>query len=250
MSSWYYVQGTERMGPVDQSELHNIFKSGNINRESYVWTKGFVNWERLSDVSELQYYFEEEKIESLSSHPPEAKFYFDWQSFSKTEEVFFILTGKDRNGENEEIIGPYSLNELQGAFEQKRINEKTYIYTPGMHQWERIGCIVTICNLWKISHQNTNEITKRIPNFVILDRKPIPVVSLIKNIKDSTITILCSQHVFEGEELNITLYKEEKLVGKNITLKVIGVNQFKQTVDCDFSELEEKNKKIIYDCAE
>ena len=56
MTSWYYVQGTERMGPVEEKELHNIFIAGTIVPESYVWTKGFANWEKLQDVTELKYF--------------------------------------------------------------------------------------------------------------------------------------------------------------------------------------------------
>jgi len=34
---WYYVQGSERIGPVERSELEQLYSSSVINTESYVW---------------------------------------------------------------------------------------------------------------------------------------------------------------------------------------------------------------------
>ena len=38
-SGWYYVQGSERVGPVDKTKLSQLFVSGDLNEDSYVWKK-------------------------------------------------------------------------------------------------------------------------------------------------------------------------------------------------------------------
>lgn len=54
MVNWYYVIGSERVGPVSVSALKVLFSTGEINNDTYIWKKGFANWERLKDVSELK----------------------------------------------------------------------------------------------------------------------------------------------------------------------------------------------------
>ena len=102
MVNWYYVQGSERVGPVGIETLRELFHQGVLNLESYIWKKGFQNWERLKDVSELDFskpatasertpviapVMEEEKIVETS---PEITFNFDWNSIRSEEELFFI----------------------------------------------------------------------------------------------------------------------------------------------------------------
>lgn len=55
MVNWYYVVGSDRVGPVSVAALQVLFLNGEINTDTYVWKKGFVNWERLRDVSELKF---------------------------------------------------------------------------------------------------------------------------------------------------------------------------------------------------
>lgn len=53
MVNWYYVVGSERVGPVSVAALKVLFTNNEINLDTYVWKKGFANWERLKDVTEL-----------------------------------------------------------------------------------------------------------------------------------------------------------------------------------------------------
>lgn len=245
MTSWYYVQGTERMGPVEENELHNIFEEGKIQADSYVWSKGFANWEKLHDIPALKYFLQESPSDNIEKESPDIAFYFDWNHFTFTEEIFYIKTGEDRLEENEEILGPYSFQELNGAFLQKRINERTFIYTPGMLYWERVGAVPKLQALWKLDDKVPNSLDMQSPAIAVLDREPVPVVSVIKNIKGETLTILCNHQFRKGEDLLVSFYKKEELKAKNIKLKVIGLNQFQQTVECDFASLCEENKKIL-----
>ncbi len=151
---WYYVQGNERVGPVDYSELEQLYSDGTINDDSYVWTKGFDNWKVLNTVDELSGLMnpeassqdELEEIPSMMGQEngeeeiefPERIEALDLTQIGEDEKVFTIKVGVDRGGEEAEY-GPFSLGQLKKAYEQKRINEKTYIFTPGMENWVFLG---------------------------------------------------------------------------------------------------------------
>ena len=251
MSGWYYVVGTERLGPVEEIELHNIFKEGTIQKESYVWTKGFPNWERLHSVSALEYFFAasaEDKPES-----PEIEFHFDWKSIPVSEDIFYIRIGKDRTVKEkilpDEILGPYTLPELRIALGQKRISEQTFIYTPGMLYWEHLGAVPALQDLWQLGDRVMCALDRQSPGLVVIERQPLPIIALIKSVSKHSIKILCSQHLSVGDMLWTTLYKVENVICKNLALKVISVNKFEQSIECDISHLDDEQKKIIHECS-
>lgn len=130
MTSWYYVEGKDRVGPVEEQELANLLENGTLDSESYIWTKGFDNWKKFFEVEELSHLLgSEEDEEEL---PPTE---MNWESISKNEKIFLIKVGIDRGAEEVEY-GPYSLSELSQAFNEKRINEKTLLFVPGrMDEW-------------------------------------------------------------------------------------------------------------------
>ena len=130
MNTWYYVQGSDRVGPVNESTIADLLKSGTLNEESYVWTKGFENWAKVNTVKELSTYLhvEEESTSSVEG------FGIDWSQIAKDEKVFMIKIGLDR-GTKEVEYGPYSMEELKRAFDEKRINDKTFVFIQGMESW-------------------------------------------------------------------------------------------------------------------
>jgi hypothetical protein len=233
------------MGPVEENELLNIFTEGKIQADSYVWCKGFANWEKLHDVEVLKYFLEDTQTEDTEKESPEVKFHFDWNNFQSTDEIFYIKVGEDRLQNDSEVLGPYSLQELNGAFLQKRINEQTFIYTPGMLYWERIGAVAKLQNLWSLDDSVPSSLDMQSPDIVVLDRVPVPLMSIIKKIHGNTMTILCNHHFMEGEDLLVSLYKKEELQVKNIKLKVVELNQFNQTIECDFTHINDDQKKIL-----
>lgn len=149
---WYYVQGSERVGPVERSELEQLYTDGVINSESYVWKKGFDNWKVLNEVSELADLMNSSnaaaEVEEVEEIPPmtegsedvmpERIETLDLSQIGEQEKRFSIKVGVDRGGQEAEY-GPFSLAQLKKAYEQKRINEKTYIFTPGMENWVFLG---------------------------------------------------------------------------------------------------------------
>lgn len=158
-TQWYYVQGSERIGPIDQQELEGLFNQGTLGSDSYVWRKGFENWQHLKNVEELAYLneapaptmndFEEDADEEVEEIPmmgvgddqlvaPTRAPQFDINKIRANEKVFTIKIGYDRGGQENEY-GPFSINQLTRAFGEGRINEKTFIFTPGMSTWVLLG---------------------------------------------------------------------------------------------------------------
>lgn len=153
MTSWHYVRGNERVGPVSFEDLEDLVSNGELGSESYVWTKGFSNWKKMGEVQELEALFytsfdedevteglsrdevEENENDELLDYRPDG---VDWEGIDEVDRVIMLKIGIDRGCEESEY-GPYNLKELQRAFKEKRINEKTFIFVPGMKNWEFLG---------------------------------------------------------------------------------------------------------------
>jgi TM2 domain-containing membrane protein YozV len=48
---WYYQQGSNRMGPVDEAAIRGLLTSGQISIDTLVWTTGMSNWVPLQQSS-------------------------------------------------------------------------------------------------------------------------------------------------------------------------------------------------------
>jgi len=132
---WFYVQGSEKIGPVDKSEIEDLFGKGKILKDTYVWTSGLENWIFLEEAGEFSNLF--------SSAPPglpdiPEKKEMEWDNLDPENKVFAIKIGGDRGGEDK-VLGLFSLNQLIAFGGEHRINEKTLIYADGMETWESLG---------------------------------------------------------------------------------------------------------------
>lgn len=43
--NWYYVDAGQQAGPVDDSQLEELLRSGKIQADTLVWREGMVNWQ-------------------------------------------------------------------------------------------------------------------------------------------------------------------------------------------------------------
>lgn len=166
MAQWYYVEGSERIGPMEQSALENLIAQGTLNLESYVWRKGFPNWVKVKDIEELAVHTDSsdgdeqdvsesskaDKRERRSQPNDQAQIYdkeikveniqtrvLNLNMISTLDKEFYIKIGADRDESVEVEYGPYSLDELKKMFIQKRINEKTFIGTINSEKWTTIA---------------------------------------------------------------------------------------------------------------
>jgi TM2 domain-containing membrane protein YozV len=48
---WYYQQGSNRMGPVDEATIRGLLASGQISIDTLVWTTGMASWTPLQQSS-------------------------------------------------------------------------------------------------------------------------------------------------------------------------------------------------------
>lgn len=164
MSQWYYVKGRERIGPVEEDEIISLIKDQELTKDSFVWKKGFQDWQKIQEVDELSVHFESdasnfeseeslpqtdalsssieeiEKINSSSDDVPKRK-EFDWSLVDRDVIKFHIKVGLDRGSLSETEYGPYSLNQLIRAYQENRINHKTYIFCEGLDNWMFIADI-------------------------------------------------------------------------------------------------------------
>lgn len=191
MTQWYYVEGTERIGPLNQDVLEEYLAQGTVTLETYVWRKGFPNWVKAKDIEELaihahgetiaeevseedsskgaevrerrsgrssdqnQSYEKDIKVENID---PRA---LNLSSLSSLDREFYIKVGMDREEPVEIEYGPYSMEDLQLMFSQNRINEKTFITTTNADKWSSLADFeliekITDKKLIK-PHLNTND---------------------------------------------------------------------------------------------
>jgi len=143
MAQWYYVEGKDRKGPADENEILELISSHALNEESFIWRKGFDQWQKLKGVPEFSSYIDGLKntYEALPKTPA-----INWANLATDKDIFTIRVGMDRGGADQEY-GPYSLNTLKQLYHDRRINAKTYVFTPGMDDWMLFGELPILNNL-------------------------------------------------------------------------------------------------------
>lgn len=55
VAKWYYAADQGQHGPVDSESLQQLLASGQLNRETRVWSDGMAEWLPIADVGELSY---------------------------------------------------------------------------------------------------------------------------------------------------------------------------------------------------
>lgn len=266
MVNWYYVSGSERVGPVEEVALRDLFAKKEIDLETYVWRKGFTNWERLKEVWELD--FSEasaslvipEKVMKIPEPKPEAKaapetvaevsspevsFNFSWSSVRENEELFFLKIGKDRALQNkEEIYGPYSMVELKEALKEKRINMHTLVFAPGMPAWTKVedtplnGAFRGVSNSLGLLE---------IPLMMVFHSSPLPLVTVVKRagVNEGVLLGAGPFSEFEGKTVKVSLYMGNEIKAKNVNVRVKAYEKKGQTIDCYFIQLSADAQKIM-----
>ena len=50
---WYFIEGGNQQGPIDETALRQLFGSGRLSAGSYVWREGMTDWLSAAQVPEL-----------------------------------------------------------------------------------------------------------------------------------------------------------------------------------------------------
>jgi len=255
MVGWYYVQGTERVGPVGEETLKDLFLREEINLESYIWRKGFQNWQRVKDVSELDFnsYDKTERrvgkksAEKIEETPPETILHFDWNSVREEDELFFIKIGTDRKTKLEtELFGPYSLIELRDALAEKRINNRTLIFAAGMPGWVMVGDTP----LHPINFSlNTSNLSDEIPLLIKGENITTPLIGLVQNAGMQKCILLGTGAFRPGKVIMASLYSGNSLKAQHLKLNVEEYRPREQKIFCTIVELNESAKKVMQNYA-
>lgn len=276
MINWYYVQGSDRVGPVSEESLLDLYRKDVINLESYIWRKGFVNWERLKDVAELSFskteavvapikqeakperkqerkqdkkIEQQEEVEAVTEaeSSPEIIFNFDWKAIGEEDEMFFIKVGTDRLQKlDNELFGPYSLHELKDALDEKRINNHTLIFAAGMPGWVEIGETPLDPKVLKL---NTANIHDEAPLLIVVKHDPLPLIALVQVAGIKNCTLLGAGPFKAGTKVLGSIYSGTALKAKNLKLTIENYDPREQKVFCSIQEINDSGKKIMQNYA-
>lgn len=47
---YYYLRGSDKIGPVSKEEILKLYHAGDINDETHIWTDGWSNWKKFGDL--------------------------------------------------------------------------------------------------------------------------------------------------------------------------------------------------------
>jgi hypothetical protein len=245
MVNWYYVVGSERVGPISEDALKVLYINNEITQDTYVWKKGFANWERIKEVSELFAFLSTpesaEGFESSEAHhveqSPELYVDFSWEGVDENEEIFFIKIGKDRQQTTSNLFGPYSFIELEEALKEKRISLQTFIYSPGMQSWMSIAD--TPLNTSLNSDLIQEIVNEPNPAYFVINKDDKYVVGLLKSnsqlIGDKTFLSCLNAN------MKASLYVGNELKAKDINLNFTNYDSHSQLVSF---KMKEKNREI------
>jgi hypothetical protein len=188
-SNWYYVIDGERQGPVEKDYIINLYRSGQLDNQSYVWCKGFENWIKIIDAEGFEDEEPPAKVDDMINSKDsgdgefpnviEEKLIF---SSHHQEKLYYIKIGSDR-GQAEVEYGPFSVEILLKLYNENRINAKTFIFSKGMGNWSLISEFANFAEVFDDVPPEIKEEDKRA--FI---RKPFIARMFIQNDKQ----------VFEG----------------------------------------------------
>ena len=215
MTSWYYVLGRERIGPVDKEEIEKLYQFGPLNENSHVWRKGFSSWEKLGKIEDFSFLFEAQELPPEPDLPEPPKGADErredpWNNLDPNEKIVHIKIGYDRGGEEVEY-GPYSVNQLKRAYQEKRINDKSYVFIAGMKNWILLGDSPIFSQLGSGS-ANITETDRR--NSV---RKPVTVNVLFHD-NEKIFDGICRDISIGGMQVLVSNFSAS--IGDSVTLNV------------------------------
>lgn len=248
MSEWYYVDGSERVGPKSLDEMASLMNSNVLNEESYVWTAGYDNWARLGDVDELVKLIkapelppqieEEEDIPPIIEEPEIIE--YSWDTLKESDKVINVKIGLDRGGQEVEY-GPYTMSEIRRAFSQKRMNGKTLVFIPGESEWIFLSEVSIFSDLFPkksgkspvIIDQSTKEkresMRKPFIAKMFVHDQNILLEGVCRDISTGGLQVLVSNSPFSiGEEITLNVHPDNTdyhFVANGLVVRNLDANQ-------------------------
>ena len=253
-ANWYYAQGKERVGPVEERDISTLYGTGQLNEDSYVWRKGFKGWEKLREVTEFSYLFtssgtQEHKVPSGLDSAEE----IDWEGMDKNNPVIFIKIGRDRGqGGNETEYGPYSINQLKRAYNEKRINDRSYAFTTGMANWVLLGdsplfALISSDQAVNITDQDRRQSVRRpVTSKIIFHDNRKVFDGICRDISVGGMQILVNNFSGQrGESVTLNVHPDNSEYCFTAKGTVVRVLENKQGFSLRFSDLSQEAHRAI-----
>ncbi|MBA2403390.1 MAG: DUF4339 domain-containing protein [Bdellovibrionales bacterium] len=215
--NWYYVQKGNRQGPDGQDVILSMITKQELTQADFVWKKGFDNWKKIKDVSELQVVVEdEESLEMEAEKFPAAPVMqvekeFNLNEQDEEERSLFIRTGNDR-GVASSDYGPFSVKQLKQLYKENRINGKTFVFATGMKDWKILGDLPEYQDLFHELPPPIKDADRRTAH-----RKPFVARLLVQNNK-KLFEGLCRDISIGGMQILVNEFKGQP--GDKISINV------------------------------
>jgi hypothetical protein len=252
MTSWYYVQGSERVGPVGQDDLHQLVQTAILDAESYIWKKGFDNWKKFKEVDELEDLLSTTSTEQAPEMPSSIKRKeLDWKSIGENQRIFTIKIGPDRGSEETEY-GPFTLKELKKMYDEFRINARTLIFSPGMDNWTFLADLPvfesTFQEMPPVIDEQERRVNIRKP-FVarlLFHDQNVVYEGICRDVSIGGLQVLVSDFpAHMGEEINMNVHPDNSDYCFVATGKVVRVLDGNQGFSLRFQNLNPEASKAI-----
>ncbi len=219
MSDWYYVENNDRFGPISEEELIDFFKSSKLNEDSYIWTAGFENWVKASDVDQFAHVFNKSQAPDVPGMPPiidDPIFVtYDWSELTEDDKVISIKIGMDRGVEREIEYGPYTYLEIKRAHKENRINDQTLVHIPGADDWITLAQMPIYERVFNqkptlpSESERRSSIRKPFVARMFVHDKNILLEGICRDISTGGLQVLVSDNPFDvGEEITLNVHPD------------------------------------------
>ncbi len=248
---WFYVQGSEKMGPVGKVEMENLFKKGGLLKDSYVWAPGMENWTLLQDVKEFSSLIS-------GSTPPEipemvTKVKFDWKNVNEKDQIFSIKIGPDRGTEEKILDHWFSLEQIINFAKEKRVNQKTLIMALGMNEFLPLGeCPLREKIFSKMEMEKVGPIerrkSERIPILarVFFESEQKFLEGICINLSEGGMKILLNDFIGNiGNEVSMNVHKENPSFTFVAKGEIVSVSEDKTGFSIKFKDLSQEGLSTI-----
>ncbi len=92
---WYYAENSEQRGPVTKEDLIAKLQSGELTRDTLVWTNNMRNWEKACDVKEISEALPAIPSVSVVAQPPSPD--IQQENTSDSQQQNIVLTKVESN---------------------------------------------------------------------------------------------------------------------------------------------------------
>ena len=249
---WFYIRGSEKIGPVGREEIEALFKKGSLLKDSYVWTSGMENWTLLEAVKNFSNLFSEEGPPELPPLiMPNKK--FDWNNINEKSPIFSLKIGPDRGTEEKILDQWFSLDQIIKFASDKRVNEKTLVMALGMEEFLPLGEIALKQKIFpEVNLENFKPIERRknerspILARILFENEQKFLEGICINLSEGGMKVLINDFSGAiGSEIKMNVHMENPAYSFVATGTIVSISPDKSGFSFKFKDLSEESKSTI-----